>query len=286
MNFNCSECKQSIKLEGKCKKCNRICEICDRPHRNTKINRCKNHQNYCLIHKSLHLCNRCGTNKNFLCLNSDAIPNKCDKCRSMKSCRRCDKDFNTDDKNILLCKTCRRHKKCEYCNKDFIGRGDKNKCSECMIEPNHSCEECKAPCLKKMSKCTDCNLKSKCKYCDKIFRDKLGHKACPECKINPYHSCSECKEQCLKNMIKCKKCITFNIICTYCHKIFQDKLGNDTCPECKIDPYHSCSECKVQCYKRKEKCDICIKKIDCLCINCNKSFLSNTIEKICIDCNL
>ena len=66
MSFNCSECKQSIQLEGKCKKCIRICEICNKPHKNTKLNRCKDHHKYCLIHKILHVCSNCNTNKNFV----------------------------------------------------------------------------------------------------------------------------------------------------------------------------------------------------------------------------
>lgn len=257
-NHECFECKTlCLKKLKKCSSCFskvfKTCKSCDKVFRDTKdssVNECKecqiNPKHECLECRKLCLkkfklcytcnllpkkeCNACLKTfrfcGNILCKECQINPNhECSECNSQ-----CSKKF----KKCCSCSG-KVFKRCECCDKEFRDTKDILICSECQINPNHECSECRELCLKKYKICDTCKLlpKKECNACLKTFRF-YGNILCKECQINPMHSCSECQNTCYKKHNLCDFCKTKTYrICIDCNKLFKGHANMIICKKCK-----------------------------------------------------
>ena len=123
----------------------RTCDDCKAPHKNRKVNRCKD----CRLKK----CDNCDRPYHYL-LGSNGSPIKtCLYCKFGK-CDICNNPYESSFDS--------RHKRCAFCR---IGKCDKcknpcnpkyNNCYKCAMADLHACKNCDRLCNKRFERCYTC----------------------------------------------------------------------------------------------------------------------------------
>ena len=116
----------------------RTCEICEKPHRNRKVNKC----NDCISNSKKKICNICAKP------HRNRKMNKCNDCKDIVECIRCKTQFKSNY-GYEKCYDCRYIKECTMCKKEH-----KNIVDKC----DHCCNKYKC------GVCIDCGININDKY--------------------------------------------------------------------------------------------------------------------------
>ena len=125
----------------------RTCDICEKPHRNRKVNKCNNCRDKCSRCKT-DITSRFGYEKY----------ERCRSCEYIKECIKCKKEHKNRGNK---CNDC--NDKCSRCKTQFKSNYGYEKCYGCMYIKE--CIKCKKEHKNSVDKCDHCCNRFKCGVC-------------------------------------------------------------------------------------------------------------------------